>query len=82
MYQRVYRAIYDKDESVVDMIRSQYDAWLNSAIQTLDRYLAGELTAEEAMTMISVPTKDELLEQISSELTLADCPKTTENLVW
>ena len=70
MYQRVYRAIYAKDESVVDMIRSQYDAWLNSAIQTLDRYLAGELTAEETMTMISATTKDELLEQISSELTL------------
>lgn len=70
MYQRVYRAIYDKDESVVDMIRSQYDAWLNAAIQTLDRYLAGELTAEEAMTMISASTKNELLEQISSDLTL------------
>lgn len=70
MYQRVYRAIYDKDESVVDMIRGQYDAWLNAAIQTRDRYLAGELTAEEAMTMISASTKDDLLEQISSDLTL------------
>lgn len=70
MYQRVYRASYDKEESVVDMARSQYDAWFNSATQARDRYLAGELTAEEAMTMISAPTKDELLEQISSELTL------------
>ena len=70
MYQRVYRASYDKAESVVDMIRSQYDAWFSSATQIRDRYLAGELTAEEAMTMISATTKDELLEQISSELTL------------
>lgn len=33
-------------------------------------FLAGALTAEEAMAMICVPTKNELLVQISSELTL------------
>lgn len=70
MYQRVYRASYDKDESAVDMARDQYDAWFSSATQARDRYLDGELTAEEAMAIISAPTKDEMLEQISSELTL------------
>ena len=70
MYQRFYRAGDDKGQSVVDMTYDQYDDWLNSATKARDRYLAGELTAEEAMAMISVPTKNELLEQISSELTL------------
>lgn len=70
MYQRVCRADDDKGQSVVDMTYGQYDAWLSTATKARDRYLAGELTAEEAMSMISVPTKDDLLEQISSELTL------------
>ena len=70
MYQRFYRAGYDKEQSVVDMTYDQYDDWLNSATKARDRYIAGELTAEEAMAIICVPTKDELLEQISSDLTL------------
>ena len=70
MYQRFYRADDDKGQSVVDMTYDQYDDWLNSATKARDRYLAGELTEEEAMAIIYVPKKDELLEQISSELTL------------
>lgn len=70
MYQRVYRVDDDKRQSVVDMTDDQYNDWLDAATKARDRYLAGELTAEEAMSMISVPTKDELLEQISSEMTL------------
>ena len=70
MYQRFYRADDDKGQSVVDMTYDQYNDWLDAATKVRDRYLAGELTAEEAMAMISVPTKNELLEQISSDLTL------------
>ena len=43
---------------------------VSSATKARDRYLAGELTEEEAMAIIYVPKKDELLENISSELTL------------
>ena len=70
MYQRFYRADDDKGQSVVDMTYDQYNDWLDAATKVRDRYLAGELTAEEAISMICVPTKDELLEQISSELTV------------
>ena len=70
MYQRFYRADDDKGQSVVDMTYDQYNDWLDAATKVRDRYLAGELTAEEAMAMICVPTKNELLEKNSSELTL------------
>ena len=70
MYQRFYRADDDKGQSVVDMTYDQYNDWLDAATKVRDRYLAGELTAGEAMAMICVPTKNELREKISSELTL------------
>ena len=63
MYQRFYRADDDKGQSVVDMTYDQYNDWLDAATKARDRYLAGELTAEEAMAMICVPTKNELLEK-------------------
>ena len=52
------------------MTIEQYREWLTDAENARDRYLAGELTEEEAMAIIYVPKKDELLEQISSDLTL------------
>lgn len=67
---RVGRALNDKKPSVVDMTIEQYREWMTVATDARDRYLAGELSEEEAMAIIYVPTKDELLEQISSELTL------------
>ena len=70
MVHRFDRTDTVKEQSVVDMTYDQYDDWLNSATKARGRYLAGELTEEEAMAIICVPTKDELLEQISSELTL------------
>jgi hypothetical protein len=70
MFHRFERTDDDKKQSVVDITYDQYTDWLNSATKARDRYLAGELTEEEAMAIIYVPTKDELLELISSELTL------------
>ena len=70
MVHRFDRTDTDKEQSVVDITYDQYTDWLNSATKARDRYLAGELTEEEAMAIIYVPTKDELLEKISSELTL------------
>lgn len=52
------------------MTYAQYRDWLQTATDARDRYLAGELTEEEAMAIIYVPKKDELLDNISSELTL------------
>ncbi len=60
----------DKKSSVIDLTDGEYVQWLAAATDARDRYLAGELSEEEAMAIIYVPTKDELLEQISSELTL------------
>lgn len=67
---RVERAMSDKKPSLIDMTYAQYRDWLQTATDARNRYLAGELTEDETMTIIYVPKKDELLEQISSELTL------------
>ena len=67
---RLDRITPDKKPSPIDLTRSEYYQWWNKATDAKDRYLAGELTEEEAMAIIYVPTKDELLEQISSDLTL------------
>jgi hypothetical protein len=70
MIARLIRTGIDKAVSPVDLNDKNYQAWLAKATDARDRYLAGELTEEEAMAIIYVPKKDELLEQISSELTL------------
>jgi hypothetical protein len=70
MIARLIRTGIDKTVSPVDLNDKNYQAWLAAATDARDRYLSGELTGEEAMAIIYVPTKDELLEQISSELTV------------
>lgn len=70
LFHRKDRVGDDKKASVIDLTDGEYVQWLAAATDARDRYLAGELTEEEAMAIIYVPTKDELLEQISSELTL------------
>lgn len=70
MFHRLDRTGDDKASSIVDITCEQYDDWLSSAARTRDRYLAGELTEEEAMSIIYVPKKDELLENNSADYTL------------
>lgn len=72
MYHRFDRTGDDKEPSSVDITYAQYEQWLLSATNARNRYLAGELTEEEALSLIRVPTKQELLENNSSELTLAN----------
>ena len=52
------------------MTDGEYVQWLAAATDARDRYLAGEVTEEEAMVIIYVSQKDELLERISSDITL------------
>ena len=52
------------------MTYEQYREWLTVAANARDRYLAGELTEEEAMEIIYVPTKDEMLAENSADYTL------------
>ena len=70
LFHRKDRAGEDKKSSVIDLTDGEYVQWLATATEARDRYLAGELTEEEAMAIIYVPKKDELLANISSELTL------------
>ena len=70
LFHRKDRAGEDKKSSVIDLTDGEYLQWLAAATDARDRYLAGELSEEEAMAIIYVPTKDELLDQISSDLTL------------
>ena len=67
---RLERTCVDKKKSPVDLTDDHFCQWRNKATNAKKRYLAGELTEEEAMAIIYVPKKDELLENISSELTL------------
>lgn len=67
---RLERTCNDKKKSPVDLTDDHFCQWRNKATNAKNRYLAGELTEEEAMAIIYVPKKDELLEHISSELTV------------
>ena len=72
MVHRLDRTDTDKKQSVVDMTYDQYTDWLSSATRARDLYLAGELTEEEAIAIIYVPKKDEMLEDNLAEYTLAN----------
>ena len=61
---------YDKKASVIDLTDEAYIQWLTAATDARNRYLAGELTEEEAMAIIYVPRKDELTGDNSVDLTL------------
>jgi len=72
MEKRYNRTGADKEPSIIDITYDQYFAWLLSATDARDRYLAGELTEEEAISIIYVPKKDEMLENNSAEYILAN----------
>lgn len=72
LFHRKDRMGEDKKSSVIDLTDGEYVQWLAAATDARDRYLAGELTEEEAMAIIYVPKKDELIESNSSEYTLAN----------
>lgn len=46
--------------------------WLEAATDARDRYPAGELTQKDALTIIYVPTKKELLADTLIEYTLGN----------
>ncbi|MBR4291745.1 MAG: hypothetical protein IKT52_14075, partial [Oscillospiraceae bacterium] len=69
-YLRYKRTGPDKITSIIDLTLLEYYAWLTKAVDALSAYLAGELCEEEALSIIYVPTKDELTGDNSSELTL------------
>ena len=69
MEKRYDRTGGSKEPSIIDITYNQYYEWLVSATDTRNRYLAGELIEEEAIAIIRVPTKYELLECHSAECT-------------
>lgn len=69
---RLDRAEDRKKASPIDLTRDTFYQWLDDATAARNRYLAGELTAEEAFAIIHVPTIHELREQDSAELTVAN----------
>lgn len=70
MEKRYDRTGDDKKPSIIDITYDQYADWLCSATKARDRYLAGELTEEEAIAIIHVPKKDELPKHNSADHTL------------
>jgi hypothetical protein len=69
-YLRYKRTGPDKITSIIDLTLLEYYAWLTKAADALGAYLAGELSEEDALSIIYVPTKDELTGDNSLELTL------------
>lgn len=61
MYKRYERALStEKKPSAKDISFREYYAWLDPATQARDDYLAGKLTAEQALAVINAePTKDD-----------------------
>lgn len=55
MYKRYERAGYGKKPSPKDLTRDEYFEWVRVASDARDKFLAGELTEEEALAIIIVP---------------------------
>ena len=70
MFHRFDRTGGRKKPSPKDLTQKQYDKWLEGATAVRDRYLAGDLTAEEALEIIRASKNQELREIDSAELTL------------
>lgn len=60
---RLERSLYDKKPSAIDLTQEEYYKWLDMATNARDRYLIGELSEEEALPKIHVPTIQELREK-------------------
>lgn len=72
MEKRYDRTGGNKGPSIIDITYDQYFRWLLSATDTRSRYLAGELTEKEALEIIHVPRKKELIVDNSAEYPLAN----------
>lgn len=70
MFRRTDRTCVDKKKSPIDLSYEQYYARLDNAALARDQFFAGELSEEDALAIIHVPTKKELLEKESADYTL------------
>ena len=57
----------NKNASVIDLTDDEFVRWLEAATDARNRYLAGELTEKEALAIIYVPKKNELIADNSLE---------------
>ncbi|MCI7215308.1 MAG: DUF6076 domain-containing protein [Dysosmobacter sp.] len=55
MYNRYSRALDKKAPSEKDLTLSEYYEWLNRATAARDQFVKGELSQEEALSIINVP---------------------------
>ena len=70
LYVRLQRTGPDKTPSIIDITPSEYWAWLNEATEALNNYLSDRISQEEALAIIHVPKKLEMLGYNSVQLTL------------
>lgn len=63
MFRRTDRTCVDKQKSPIDLTYLQYYTWLDDATRARDHFLTGEISEEEALSIIHVPTKKEMMEQ-------------------
>lgn len=72
MEKRYDRTGDSKAQSIIDITYNQYLEWLVSAIDARKQHLAGELTEKEALEIIRVPRKNELIANNSAEYTVVN----------
>lgn len=70
LFRRMERADCGKKTSLIDLNYEEYYRWLEAATDARDRFLAGEITEEEALQIIHVPTIHELRENNPADYTL------------
>lgn len=69
---RLDRTGYGKKPSAVDLSYKEFYRWLDAATAARNQFLAGEITEEEALRIIHVPTIRELQQDVSLALLSLD----------
>lgn len=76
LFRRVERADCGKKTSPIDLTCKEFYQWLDIATDARSRFLAGEISEEDALQIIHVPTIRELRENNSVDYTLDySCPQ-------
>ena len=70
MFRRADRACADKKVSPIDLTYEEYYTWLDKAAVARNRFLTGEISEEEALSIIQAPAPKDTLKTESADYTL------------
>lgn len=70
LLRRLERTGYGKKPSPIDLTEWQYLSWLEKATLARDQFLTGKISENEALSIIHVPTKKEMMSKESADCAL------------